>query len=124
MIGYWIAAGISGLALAVHAIVGTREVRAPLMASDLPPAPRHTLYLCWHIVTLVLAAMTLGFGWAAISADAAELGIACTLLAAAICVWALFWQRRSGSALADLPQWIAFLAIALSGALSGGWSVP
>lgn len=70
------ASAIAAVAFVVHTFVGGRYAAPPLMASGLPPATIWLNYLCWHIVTALLAilAVALAAGASgAVSADAAAL---------------------------------------------------
>ncbi|MBK8629488.1 MAG: hypothetical protein IPN84_04580 [Sphingomonadales bacterium] len=68
----WFAAAalIAGVTFYVHTFIGGPRVAGPLLADGhLPKASKWLNYYCWHIVTILLAAMTLAFasvamGWA------------------------------------------------------------
>ena len=79
----WSAAVASAITFVVHTFVGGRVV-ARLLLDDrsLPKAAKWLSYYCWHIVTVLLAAMAASFGWAAWSGQARELAIGVTGLAA------------------------------------------
>jgi hypothetical protein len=58
-------------------------VARPLLASSaLPPASKWLNYYCWHLVTLSLLGMALGFGWCADRSDANDLAMFLAVLAA------------------------------------------
>ncbi|MEO1613273.1 MAG: hypothetical protein AAFU55_13115, partial [Pseudomonadota bacterium] len=109
------AAGLSALTACVHAFLGGRDVAKPLLEADMARAPKLTNYYCWHIVTIVLVAMTLGFAYAATAPSAVASAVTWTLIAAAFAIWsvALFlWKRMHPFA---LPQWALFAPIAALG---------
>jgi hypothetical protein len=115
MSAFWLAAAVvSAATCGVHAFLGGRVVAGPLLAaSDLRTVPKVTAYYCWHMVTIVLAAMALGFGWAATNPRGATLVWFLAGLAAAFALlnlglafaWRLHPLRR-------LPQWMFFVVIA------------
>jgi hypothetical protein len=119
---WWTAAALMTLVTAgIHTFVGGAEIARPLLAAtDLRTVPKLTSYYCWHLVTIVLFAMAAGFGWSALSADAREIGQACTLLSGAFGVWSLTLIVRSGVSPKILPQWALFLPILVVGAMGGG----
>lgn len=54
----WLAAGLAALTFLVHTFVGGRVVARPLLADGhLPRASKWLSYYCWHIATVLLAAM-------------------------------------------------------------------
>jgi hypothetical protein len=115
MNGFWLAAAFASAATcAVHTFVGGRVIAGPLLAAgDLRTVPKVTAYFCWHMVTIVLAAMTVGFGWAAANPRGAVLAWFLVGLAMAFALlnlglgylWRLHPLRR-------LPQWMFFVLIA------------
>ncbi len=73
------AAGVAIVTFAVHTFVGGRFAARPLLASDaLPKATVWLNYMCWHMVTVLLAIMaaTLSFGVAGLIGDDALVLIA------------------------------------------------
>jgi hypothetical protein len=66
-----------------HLFLGGRLFAAPLLASSLPPAVKHTNYYCWHLVTAALAMMAGAFLWAGIAPDAWPAGLIAAALALA-----------------------------------------
>lgn len=60
------AACLGVLTLLVHTIAGSRAVVAPLLAStSLTLASRWLNYYCWHLTTLMIGFIALGFMWLA-----------------------------------------------------------
>lgn len=122
MSSYLIAAAVlSFLTLGIHAFLGGRDVARPLLASkDLDVAARYTLYYGWHMITMLLVAMTAGFAHAATSARGADVAVVMSLLAGGFAVWSgvlVVWKKQRAW---DLPQWLLFLPISALGLL-GVW---
>lgn len=60
----WILCALSALTFVVHTFVGGPVVVRPLLANDtLPKASKWLAYYCWHIATVMLAAVTIAAGW-------------------------------------------------------------
>lgn len=89
--GFAAASAIALATFAVHTFIGGVFVARPLLASrELTPASLWLNYYCWHIVTVLLLAMSAGYGWATTRPDALDLAVFLTLLAAILsplCVW-------------------------------------
>jgi hypothetical protein len=74
-LGLGSAAAIAFITFAVHTFVGGVRVARPLLADrSLPPASKWLNYYCWHIVTVLLAAMTAAFSYIALHPDLAGVG--------------------------------------------------
>jgi hypothetical protein len=101
--------------VAVHVAVGGRLIARPLLASDLEPLPRMTLYLCWHGITIVLAALALGFADGLFWRKRKDAVIVSTVLAVAFFVLGWGYIAAFGLSPLALPQWIAFGPMALCG---------
>lgn len=116
MSAYVLPAAISMALLVFHVVAGRREIVRPLLASrELPSEVRHVLYLCWHVVTLLAGAFVVGYLGAALDPSLRPYAIAATILAGAMSVLSLVlavWKHQSPR---EMPQWIAFLVLALSG---------
>lgn len=88
----WAASASSLATFAVHTFVGGAFVARPLLSDEgLPTAAKWLAYYCWHIVTMLLLAMALAFGAAAMGllARNAAVGLsafcaACSLLSIAV----------------------------------------
>ncbi len=115
------AAALSLFTAGVHLFAGGAAVARPLLASrELDPVVKYTAYYCWHLVSLVLVAMPIGFGVGAVREESRELAVLMTALAAAfglLSVWLVVWTRLGKW---RLPQWALFVPIALLGAV-GLW---
>ncbi len=126
----WIAAGVGmGLTCLVHVYLGGPELAAPLLRQDeagvgLTYAVRQALYYCWHLVTLMLAAMAGMFLYAAFNPRARSLGVTATLLTLGAGVWNVILGLSAGLFPEPLVQWILFLPLALIGAIGCLKRVP
>lgn len=59
---FWAACATAFTTFCVHTFAGGRLVARPLLADQgLPAAAKWLAYYCWHLVTLMLAALTLAF---------------------------------------------------------------
>ncbi len=93
----------------VHLIMGGREIAARLLAADLHVVVKHTMYFCWHIVTIAIAGLAIGFAVAATGRSNQDLawfmaigsGLFCILNIALIIKFGLNWRHH--------PQWLLFL---------------
>lgn len=101
---------------AIHAVMGGREIARPLLRQDvLPPVVTLTHYYCWHMATITLAVLAGCYGYAAIFPDGRILAVMATLVAGAFCIWGLvlvLWKRERHR---DMPQWVLFLGLSISG---------
>lgn len=100
----------------IHAVMGGREIVRPLLQQQvLPPGVTLTHYYCWHMATLTLVALAGCYAYAAIAPDGRVLAALATLLAGAFCIWGLalvLWKRQRHR---DMPQWVLFLGLTISG---------
>jgi len=109
-----VAAALAAFAtFVIHTVVGGRLIAGPLLAArDLARVPRLTAYYCWHMVTILLLAMTFALAWAARYANpplvalVLLLAIAFTVLSLALVI---AYQVRPW----HLPQWALFLIVAV-----------
>lgn len=119
MNGYFTTAAVlSTGVLAAHVFGGGRfYVRPLLAASDLHPVPKYVHYYCWHLVTMVLAAMAVSFGQAAVDPGAKDLALLMTVLAAGFTLWSLAlvaWKRQP---FLRMPQWALLAPVSICGGL-------
>ncbi len=117
-----VAAGLSATTWAIHTFVGGPRVARPLLEAEMDRVAMLTNYYCWHIVTITLATMALGFGYAGRVPGGRDVGVVMTALAISLGLWSLvlvLWKHRRPL---ELPQWSLFVAIsaaALTGVFSG-----
>jgi riboflavin transporter FmnP len=111
-----IAAVLTLITTLIHLFGGGPTVAGPLLRSNIPDVPRYTNYYCWHLVSIMLAAMSIGFYIVARDPAEQTLGVFMTVLAAGFAIWSLaliIWKRQS---FLQMPQWLLFLPIAICGA--------
>ncbi|MEM7546806.1 MAG: hypothetical protein AAF367_14840 [Pseudomonadota bacterium] len=113
---FLLAAALSFITFLIHLFAGGPEVARPLLqSSDLAPVPKLTAYYCWHLVSITLAAMSVGFLIPAVSGTDRNMAIMWTAIAAGFAVWSgllVIWKRQPPL---HLPQWALFLPIAVCG---------
>lgn len=114
------AAGLTLITWALHTFLGGPQVAGPLLRSELAPIEKYTSYYCWHLVTIVLLSMGLGFAWAATTPTALDLALGLTLVSAAFTAWGLGLVAYSRRSSLELPQWVLFLGITTAAAV-GLW---
>lgn len=113
----WSAAAACALAFAVHTFVGGRVVARPLLADRSLPKPAKWLaYYCWHIATVLVAAMAAAYGWAAWSGQARDMTIAVTVVAAALGALSAGVALRAGINPLRFPSTSLFAVTACLGA--------
>ena len=116
-----LAAALAAVTTLIHAVLGGRHVAAPLLAAErLHAVPKFTLYYCWHLVTIMLAAQALAFGLAATGQGSRDLALFATGGAALFCLWGLGMIGLFRLRIAHFPQWALFAAITASG-MVGLW---
>lgn len=110
-------AGIAALiVLATHVFVGGRLFVKPLLAAEqLHRVTRLTLYYCWHLVTLLIAAIAALYLLAAAAPHWLHLAITATVLATGASLLCLLiviaWRQRPWR----MPQWLFFAIVAALG---------
>lgn len=101
---------VSFLILLLHIFGGGPSVAGPLLrANDIHDVPKYVNYYCWHLVTIVLFAMTFSWGWYWFDPTAKSVAILSTGLAIAFMVWGfglVVWKKQKHL---QMPQWILFL---------------
>ena len=111
-IGLLIAAILCLFTWGVHIFLGGPDVAKPLLESQMEEGAKYTNYYCWHIVTLVLFVMAVGYGYAAFYEGGLDVAILCTALSIGFTLWSwvlILWSKRTAL---ELPQWTLFLVIA------------
>jgi hypothetical protein len=83
----WSASLMSFVTFAVHIFIGGPRVAKPLLATThLPAASKWLNYYCWHITTIFLLAMSIGYAYVALHPSRPELAVFLTALSAALSV--------------------------------------
>ncbi len=101
---------------ALHIFVGGKIAARPLLdARDMSRTAKYTNYYCWHMVTIVLAAMGLMFLWAARHESGIELAVVATVFAVIFMFWSFGVVALSKGKLFQFPQWALFAPIAALG---------
>lgn len=113
------AAVLSAIVCAIHTFAGGRTIAAPLLKAELHPVPKYVTYYCWHIVTIVLAAIAVMFALAGLREDSLDLGWVATALVAAFCVLGLAVPPLKKQKYSQMPQGWLFLPITVLG-ITGG----
>lgn len=113
---WFVLAGFSAFAVCLtHILLGGKEVARPLLDSPaLRPIPKYTNYYCWHIVTIVIAALGGMFIYAAWVPSAFELAWVATLLALSFSLWNIglyMGKRPEFRSWVELPQWLLFMPV-------------
>lgn len=114
----WIiaAAALSGITTLIHFFAGGKAVpRALLDADDIDAVAKLTNYFCWHIATLVLAGVTIGFAYVAVYPAAIALLVAMSGLCAACTLLNIGIILRYRVSPIAMPQWILLGGMALLG---------
>ncbi len=113
----WGAAGLSLFTCGVHLFAGGPTAAKPLLeANDIEDGAKYTNYYCWHIVSIVLLSMALGFGLDAYRGGPGDLSWLMTAFAIAFMVWSvvlIVWKKQPWL---RLPQWTLFVPIVICGA--------
>ncbi len=113
--GFAIASGLALAVWAIHTFLGGPTVARPLLASEMDELPKLTNYYCWHLVTLTLLAIGLGYLYAAFVPGGRDIAALVTALSLSFAGWGLilvFWKRQRT---VDMPQWILFVIVATAG---------
>jgi len=119
MIGFAVASAAAALGVGIHGFVGSRRVVQPLLkARDLTPASRWLMFLCWHAVTVMLAALAGGFAWAALDPAANHAGGLLAAFTGALAVLTLYVCARAGFAAWRVPPFVLFTLMTAA----AGWN--
>jgi hypothetical protein len=111
------AASLAALAVcATHVWLGGRLFARRLLAADLRPHVKHTVYYCWHLVSAALALTAGGFAWSAVANDAQAAAVGATALATAFMAVNIAQNLAMRLSFARHPQGAFFLIVALLGA--------
>ena len=123
VLNYWFLSASAAMALVctIHLVVGGRFVARPLLAADgAGQVAKYTSYYCWHLVSAMLAGMTLAFLRAGIAPGGRELAAAAVLLAVFAMLWSFAMIGRYGLRVSRFPQGVLFAPVVLLG-VCGLW---
>lgn len=116
------AAAIAAATTLIHAFLGGQHVARPLLAAEkLRSEPKFTMYYCWHMATIVLAALALAFALAAAGQASRDLAVFATVGAGLFALWNLAMIALFRLRPAHFPQWALFAPMATCGALGLWW---
>lgn len=115
MSGWLLCASMLTVAIwAVHTFIGGPTIaRALLLATDLEAVPKWTQYYCWHVVTITLALLAAGLGYAAFVPHATDVALLIAVLTLMYAVFGLLLPPRIGARYVDMPQGFLFLPVVL-----------
>jgi hypothetical protein len=120
--GFAVAGVIAGITFLVHTFAGQIYVVRPLLAVDnLSRASRWLAFYCWHMVTILLAAMSAMYFYASVALEARPLGVMFTVLAAAFSLLCVAVALKGRVPPLRFPATSLFAAVAIAGAW-GAWS--
>lgn len=109
------AAGVAAaLTVLIHIFGGGPEIAHPLLrATELPDVPKYVNYYCWHLVSMTIAAMAVGFIWAAIDVTQTGLAMMWTVMAVLFTLWSLVLVKWKRQKFWQMPQWTLFGVISV-----------
>jgi len=116
---YWLYAAslLCALTTLIHIFGGGPAVAKPLLDSALDDEAKYTNYYCWHMVTIVIAAMAICFFLAARRPESFQLGVLATVLSFAFGIWSVALVIGKKQGFFTLPQWALFFPIGIVGAV-------
>lgn len=118
------AALLAAFTAVVHVFVGGEDVAVPLLASPLTGTLKWTLYVVWHMVSVVLALSAVVLFVGAMPRHAGPSRYLVRFVSALWCAFGVLFllvaamQPDSGGFLA-LPQWALLLPVGVLGLLGG-----
>ena len=122
MNGFLTAAAAAAAAItALHIFIGGRGIARPLLDSrGMHDVIRLTTYYCWHMVSIILAALAVAFAWGAFDAAAWPVAAFATGLCVCFAILGIVAVVATGQKHRHMPQWMLFTgltAISLPGLL-------
>ncbi len=112
---FWVATVASLATFVIHTFVGGPRVTVPLIANEsLPRAAKWLAYYCWHIVTLLLLYMSIGYGLVAAGRAPRELAVFLGVSAASFSILSVVVTLKAGIAPYRFPSTTLFLVIAVA----------
>ena len=114
---WWLVTAVAMAAIsAMHIVGGGAELARPLLDQKALGAPvTFNLYYAWHLVSVMLIAMALAYGAAAIWATFRSLAMAASLLALAFAILNIVIGLQTDLFPWQLPQWVLFAPVAAVG---------
>jgi len=108
----YLASVLSGVTTLLHVFGGGLTTARPLLKSELEDRAKYTNYYCWHMVSIVLLALTVCFFLAGQDIEFRELGVLSFALSLAFAIWSTFLIYIKKQKPFILPQWLFFYPIA------------
>lgn len=106
------AAAAAFITLLIHFFLGGSHVVLPLLnANSLKEDVKFTHYLCWHLVTVSLFIMFVGFFYAAYY-KSFEIALFMTSQSIFFALWNFIMIFQHQLSLTVYPQWVLFILIA------------
>lgn len=109
------ASALSAITCLIHLFGGGITVAKPLLESELGAEAKYANYYCWHMVTIMIAAMAICFFLAARAWASMDLAVLSSSLAFAFALWSGALIMLKKQPMLTLPQWILFLPTAIVG---------
>ena len=106
------AAVLMAITCLVHVFAGGPELYGPLRASDYPAMPKSVLSVIWHFVSLQLAFMTVAL-WVLTRRPNRALFVYVFATTVGCALLFIGYGLTDLGSLLPMPQWTAFLAVAL-----------
>jgi len=111
------ASALSAITALLHIFGGGKTTAKPLLESSLNSQAKYTNYYCWHMVTIIIIAMSVCFFLAARNTEYRELGVLSTILSLSFALWSCLLIYIKKQKVFVLPQWVFFFPIAVAGAV-------
>ena len=113
---FWVAAAVAAITFYVHTFIGGDRVAQPLLADEsLPLATKWLSYYCWHLVTIMIAAMTMFFAAVASFGIASPLVLAFSLFCLSCSGLSAIVAVKGGIAPWRFPSTTLFAIVGLAG---------
>lgn len=123
MIYFLVAALVLSVLTLMHVTIGHKEVVRPLLTmGNLGPSVILPLFVCWHLLTLLMIASVAIYVSVAVTSLYKEAALSATIMFAFFALWCLvvaLWKKQRHR---DMPQWIVFVVVAALG-LAGHFAI-
>lgn len=113
---------LAAFSAVLHTFVGTPEIQAPLLQSNISQPISLLLYACWHLVTVTLVLSAVALIWSARpnsrdSAGALPAFVSLLWLLFGVVFVAVALLFSGPSTLLVLPQWVLLIPVGILGLL-------
>jgi uncharacterized membrane protein (DUF4010 family) len=124
MIWFLFATVVLLILTAFHLTAGQKEIVRPLLAARaFAPDQIAVLWLCWHVVTMLMLTAAAAYVAVVISDAYRGFALSATILIGLLALLSLIAQVTRRQRLQDMPQWIAFTLVTLLG-IAGELTLP